>query len=145
MVKLQNGKIYVIICNKTGLKYYGSTTISLSMRLSIHKYMMNKTTNNLSSFEVLKNNDYKIELVENFPCQSKDDLFEREKYYIQNNECTNKRIPSRGIKEWYNDNKNEILQQKKEYYQSNKEILKQKSLDRYYKKKDQQQHQPQTQ
>ena len=145
MVKLQNGKIYVIICNKTGLKYYGSTTISLSMRLSIHKYMMNKTTKNLSSFEVLKNNDYKIELVENFPCQSKDDLFEREKYYIQNNECTNKRIPSRGIKEWYNDNKNEILQQKKEYYQSNKEILKQKSLDRYYKKKEQQQQQQQTQ
>ena len=106
---------------------------------------MNKTTKNLSSFEVLKNNDYKIELVENFPCQSKDDLFEREKYYIQNNECTNKRIPSRGIKEWYNDNKNEILQQKKEYYQSNKEILKQKSLDRYYKKKEQQQQQQQTQ
>ncbi len=135
MVKLENGKIYAIICNKTGLKYYGSTTLSLSMRLSIHKYMMSKTKKNLSSFEVLKNNDYKIELVEEFPCETKDELFEREKHYIKNNDCVNKRIPFRKVKEYYNDNKNEISQQKKEYYLKNRDKIKKQSLERYYRNK----------
>ena len=34
---LNHGKIYKLICNVTGLVYYGSTTESLKQRLSEHK------------------------------------------------------------------------------------------------------------
>lgn len=143
MVNYNKGKIYCISSINGNVKYYGSTTLTLSMRMSIHRYMHKKNIRKLASYDVLKYDDCKIELVEECKCNSRKELLEREKYYIKNNECTNKRIPSRGIKEYYDDNKNEILQQKKEYYQINKEILKQKSLERYYKKKEQQQQQNQ--
>ena len=46
MVKYENGKIYKIVCNKTGLIYYiGSTVKALYDRLSQHKYdYINKET-----------------------------------------------------------------------------------------------------
>ena len=59
----KNGKIYKIVCNTTGLQYIGSTCNPyLSTRLAGHRsdykrYLQNKTRY-ISSFEVLKNNNY---------------------------------------------------------------------------------------
>ena len=38
--------------------------------------------------------------------------------------CINKNIPTRTKKEYYNDNKEQILQYRKEYYNENREKLK---------------------
>ena len=88
------GKIYKIVCNKTGLVYIGSTYRSLEQRLKEHEYdckrYLDKKSNNLiSSIYVIFNNDYKIELIENHPCNHKKELETKEYYYISNLECVN--------------------------------------------------------
>jgi hypothetical protein len=98
MVNYQDGKIYEIICNKTKRKYIGSTCCKyLSQRLRGHKskykQYLNGNKNALyTSFEIIKNNDFEINLIESFPCDSKDELLKRERYWIQNLECVNKHM-----------------------------------------------------
>lgn len=126
MVNYQLGKIYRIVCNTTGLTYYGSTCEkNLSSRLSHHKSVykqyLNQNHHFITSFEIIKNNNYVIVLVENYPCNSKDELHSRERFYIENNECINKNIPTRTINEWIEENKDRVTEQKKKYYNANKE------------------------
>ena len=86
MVNYQKGKIYKLVCNQTGKTYVGSTTQRLTDRLYAHKshyIMFNKGTRcYVASFEVLKGGDYNIILVESFPCNSKEELFQRERFWI---------------------------------------------------------------
>lgn len=102
--KYQRGKIYKLVCNKTGKVYYGSTCEKrLSIRKAKHKnnyknYLAGKT-NFTTSFNIIENNDYDIVLVELYPCQIKDELLARERFFIENNECVNKSIPGRSQKE----------------------------------------------
>ena len=91
--KYENGKIYKITDNTNGNVYYGSTQKSLNRRLSDHKYdykRREKEGNVRTSSIIICNNDYKMELVEDFPCNSRKELEERESYYINNFECINK-------------------------------------------------------
>ncbi len=88
------GKIYKIVCNKTGLIYIGSTYRTLDKRLKEHmsyyKAYIDKRSNCLiSSIFVIFNNDYKIELIENYPCKNRKELEKREYYYISNIDCVN--------------------------------------------------------
>ena len=88
------GKIYKIVCNKTGLLYIGSTCRSLEDRLKEHAYnsksYLNKKNNIfISSIFVTYNNDYNIELIEHFPCANRKELQKKEYYYIDNIECIN--------------------------------------------------------
>jgi hypothetical protein len=116
--KYNNGKIYKLICNTTNLIYYGSTTQKLSSRLAQHR------NNNLTkSKEIIENNNYIIELVENYSCNSKKELEERERFYIENNECINKTIPTQSKKEWKEKNKEHLLDYRKEWKEKNKEHL----------------------
>ena len=125
MVNYQLGTIYRIVCNTTGLTYYGSTCENtLARRLSKHKALfklyLNGNFSYITSFELLKNNNYEIILVESYPCNSKDELHSRERFYIENNECVNKLIPTRQSKEYYETNKEKHAKYMKQYYQSNK-------------------------
>jgi len=123
----------------SGLAYYGSTTNAPEVRLYGHKN--NPTT---TSIEIIKNGDYKIEVLEELEFQNKTELLNREKYYILNNECVNKNIPLRTTREWYYDNnykdklrndyKEKRKTQKKEYYQANREKRLQYQQE-YYKNK----------
>ena len=123
--KYQRGKIYKIVCNVTGLIYVGSTTEkSLACRLGKHKSDYNHSfKNNLNwnktSFQILQNDDYDIVLIELYPCNSKDELHKRERYYIESLTCVNKILPSRTYEEWKGDEKTK--QKKKQYYLKNKE------------------------
>ena len=127
--KFQNGKIYKIVCNTTGLVYYGSSSSDkLRKRLASHKcdykrYLDGKR-NYVSSFEILKNNNFEIILIENYPCNSRNELHTRERYYIENNECVNQCIPLRTPQEYREDNKEKIIEKHKNYYENNKEKIK---------------------
>jgi hypothetical protein len=130
MVNYQNGKIYKIVCNETGKIYIGSTTKkTLAMRLAQHvcnyKSFLSGGSNFTTSFDIIKNNNYDIILIELCPCNTKDELHQKERYFIENNECVNKVIPLRTQKEWaksnYEENKNEIIEKNKEHYHNNKE------------------------
>ena len=135
MVNYANGKIYKIVCNKTGLQYFGSTTKKhICQRITAHKdniksWKEGKRKSKCTSYVIFENDDYYYELVENYPCESKDQLTAREGFWIRNNECVNKVVPHRTRKEYRQDNKERIAEQKKEYYEQNKE-----TIDEWHKK-----------
>ena len=120
MPNYQNGKIYMIWCEDD--KYYGSTTVSLSRRMTGHRSKYNKCSSFII-FEKYGIEKCKIELVELFPCNSLEELRAREGYYIRNNNCVNKNIPDRNSSERYDDNKEQILERNKQYREDNKEQI----------------------
>jgi hypothetical protein len=130
MVNYQNGKIYKIVCNITGLIYIGSTAEKyLSNRLAKHrtnyKDYLNGKFHYITSFKILENNNYEIILLETYPCNNKYELEARERFYIEICNCANKCIPNRTKKEWYEDNKNYIIEKTKQYQKDNKDYYKQ--------------------
>lgn len=122
MPDYQQSKIYKIINPNIPDKiYYGSTIRKyLSQRFAQHK----KWNNKCSSKILFEKPDAKIVLVENYPCKDKNELEKRERYYIENNECVNVKIPGRTVEEWLKDNKEKIREQKRRYAEKNKEKIK---------------------
>ena len=157
MTDYQKGKIYRIVCNITGLTYYGSTCEpTLARRLAGHvrKYKNWKSSQkggNVSSYQVLENENYSIVLVELAPSTDKMELLKKERFHIENNECVNKNIPSRSVLEWrllhldekktYNDNYRlenieQITEQQSEYYHKNQSLILKKKSEYYQKNKE---------
>ena len=142
MPNYQNGKIYELVDLTTNNKYYGSTVQDLKMRKSGHVkkykgYLNNKKNFYTTSFEIIKNNNYEIYLVENFPCNSKSELEAREGYYIRNNKCVNKYIPGIIDKKEYMKNYNKLYKIKekgKQYRIDNKEKIKEYKKQLYHYK-----------
>ena len=136
MPDYQNGKIYKIYCNITEEVYYGSTTVPLCKRMSGHRSnyaicLEGGKRSTCKSFAILGRGDYSYSLVEDCPCNSKEQLFARERFYIQNNYCVNKCVPGRTVKEWYEDNKAILLEKAKKRYEGNKEVMLQKAKKHY--------------
>lgn len=141
MPDYSQGKLYQIICHVTGKRYVGSTCKTLSERLNGHNYSKRKwetygTGNYCSSYEVLEHGDYYIELIENFPCETKLELLKRERYWTNQIECVNKHTQQGlkleiGLKEYnkYNHAKyrlkhsEEINEKSRNYYHNNKEKI----------------------
>jgi hypothetical protein len=125
-------KIYKIFSIDSDDVYIGSTTETLSTRLSRHKSNYKRYLNGkhhyITSFKILEKNNYDIVLIEECPCNSKQELHERERYYIENNNCVNKYIPCRTAKEYCQQNKDKKSEYQKEYYkeyrQKNKDKIK---------------------
>ena len=88
MPNYSNGKIYHIVCNLTGEIYYGSTVQRISMRMGTHR--KNK---DCCSKQIIERGDYHYGLVEDYKCENKEQLLMRERYYVDNNNCINKKSP----------------------------------------------------
>jgi len=147
MVNYENGKIYKIVCNETGLIYIGSTAQKyLSTRLGehkkTHKSYLNGKSHYVSSFEVLEGGNFDIILLENYYCKDKYELKAKERHYIETIKCVNKYIPNRTNKEYrdtnkdylkeyrstyYENNKDKIIQTTRQYKEANKDIIKMKN------------------
>jgi hypothetical protein len=120
MVNYQNGKVYRIICNKTGKQYIGSTTIALSARLSQHSKLFRNARTCLSR-EVIEGGDYAICLIEDFPCDRKEQLLARERHFIETLDCVNKKVPLRTKHEWYMENRDELIRKQLIWNNANKD------------------------
>ena len=118
MPNYQDGKIYMIWCGDH--RYYGSTCDSLCRRLAGHKKKVNTTTSKMI-FDIYGVENCKIELVELFPCHSKEELNAREGFYIRSNECVNKRISGQTGHEYRESNREIIAEKRKQHYNENKE------------------------
>ena len=135
MVNYNDGKIYKIVDNTNGNIYIGSTCCKLlCQRLRGHKsyykrYINKKGNQYYSSFEILKNNDSKIELIERVNCETKDEL------WIDKIKNVNMVKPLQTKKEHYQNNKKNIIKNQKEYVKKNKEYV--KKYQKEYKKKNQ--------
>jgi hypothetical protein len=144
--KYKNGKIYKIVDYTNGNIYIGSTIQELNDRLSCHKSNYKRHSEGkcryVYSSDIIKDNDYKIELIENYNCNNRKELETRERWYIQNHICVNKVIPQRTSKEYYIDNRDKILEQQKQYDINNRD--KQKKYKKQYNIKNRDKIQEQT-
>jgi len=123
MPNYQNGKIYKLWSPSKNLVYYGSTVQSLSRRLSEH-IRHNKNQKKCISYLITECEDYKIELLEEYPCNNKQQLERKEGEYQKNNECVNAKIAGRTKSEYYQDNKEKINKINNKYHQDNIEKIK---------------------
>lgn len=135
MNKYHKAKIYKIVCNITGKIYIGSTCELLCQRIAKHRFQykqwLNKTNNYTSSFEILKNGDYRIVLLEQYCCENKEELMKKEQEYIDKLECINqlncfisKDKRKEQIKKWQENNKEQIKEKQKQWAENNKEQIK---------------------
>ena len=102
-----DGKIYILISDQYEKFYIGSTTVSLEERLQRHieSYeewlTSNFKTGYLSSFEILKYNDYRMELIDECPGVTGWGLLKQEQYHLIVNykDVVNIIIPGKGANE----------------------------------------------
>ena len=126
-------RIYKIVSDQTEDVYVGSTIQPLYARIHGHKKDMIKG-HYCSSHEIMKHGDYRIVLIENYPCDSNEQKLGREYYWIKEyrRQCiniVNKQCPGRNIKQWYEDNRDEILAKAKEYRENNRDEISAKSKE----------------
>ncbi len=132
MPDYQNGKIYTIrnLTDK-GLVYVGSSCQKLCARWMDHKSRCKQTKyHHIKLYEVMNDmgvDDFFIELYEEFPCQNKEQLTKREGEVIREIGTLNQVIVGRSSKEYFQENKELILEKAKKYYKDNyEEILERK-------------------
>jgi hypothetical protein len=133
MVNYANGKIYRVVSESLGLQYIGSTCEPfLAKRLGKHRsnyrqYLAGKSTNKVTIYQLLEAGDEDIQLIESYPCKSRDELHAREGYFIRKEKCVNKNVAGRTMKEYKKDNKEKITEYNKnyykQYYEDNKETI----------------------
>jgi hypothetical protein len=135
-----NGKIYTIRSYQTDDIYIGSTTQTLTKRLSIHKSNFKSWKKGkrhyTTSYELIKYDDVYIELLELCPCSNKMELHRREGELIRSMDCINKNVAGRTKQEYRDENKEKIKENKKEYYQENKEKIKEYKKEYYQENKE---------
>lgn len=126
-----NGKIYRLVCNKTGIQYIGSTTQPLRKRKNKHKSDYNRWLQRqigyVSSFPIIEMGDYDIVLVEHYPCTSREELNSRERHFIDKLDCINKAKPA------LTRTQEELKEYQKQYRQDHKDQL--KAYHQNYRKK----------
>lgn len=95
-----HGKIYKITSHLTDKVYVGSTIQKLRERWTDHikaykNYIEGITNYGLTSFEILKYGDAKIELIEFYPTINQYNLEKREGFWVKKLNSVNKRVPGR--------------------------------------------------
>ena len=139
MNKYERGKIYKLIDNTSDKVYIGSTTEHyLSNRKAKHNCSAKRHSEGKSgyqsSYEIIKNGNWDMVLIELFSCSCKEELHKRERYWIDiTDNCVNIKIPSRKESEYpsrtkerrkiVNDKYHHSAKgqaKKKEYYKNNK-------------------------
>ena len=124
MNRYENSKIYKIVDVGYNKCYIGSTCESLSKRMERHrthynhyvKGKMKKKTTAMDIFNEFGIENCKIELIENYPCNNKEELLRREGSHIKVMECVNRQVAGRTQREWLLDNPEKA----KEYNEKNK-------------------------
>ena len=121
MPDYQNRKIYKLWSpqGKEDEIYIGSTCDELYKRKSAHKCL--KDCQSKILFQ--KYTDVRIEVIEEYPCNNKQELQKKEGEYIRNNKCLNKNIPDRTKQEYRENNKEKIIERRREYNEQNKEKI----------------------
>ena len=132
MNKYHNGKIYKIVDSSYTKQYIGSTTEKLSQRMTRHRsdyrrHLDGRRPHKMSVFDLFDEfgiENCKIELIEYYKCETREELLKCEGNHIKSNNCVNKQITGRTDREYYVENKDRILQQIEDANNINKEQIK---------------------
>lgn len=146
-----NGKIYRLVSSVDNEFYIGSTCMPLSKRLYTHKAeAKHEPTPTQKYLNNIGWQNVKIVLIEEFPCENKMQLEQRERKWIEDlNPSLNKNIPTRTqqeygqlprVKEYKRlyrvKNRERLIESGKQYYAKNKEIMLGKNKKQREEKKD---------
>jgi hypothetical protein len=124
MPNYANSKIYKIVDNSSDKIYIGSTCKPLSGRLSDHRSAFkSEKCKYCTSFEILKNGDFDIILIEEVNCENVEQLRARERHHIERNICVNKSIPGHTKSE-----SNKVYYEKHKEKKKKEKQLKSKSI-----------------
>ena len=129
MNRYEKGQIYKVVDIGYNMCYIGSTCQPLSKRFSKHKETYNQYTKGKADcnrrvntiFDKYGIENCKIELLHNFPCQSRNELLKQEGEHIRNNDCVNKIVSGRTNEEWIADNYEYYINQKRQYWNETKD------------------------
>lgn len=130
--KKYDGKIYKITSGKTDRIYIGSTCSTLNRRFGVHLKAFQSKKYYISSYEIIKEGDAKIELIETLNCESPDELRRKEGEHIKLNKdkIVNIRIAGRTRSEHYNDNREYLIQKMREFRMKNIDVIRMKDRQR---------------
>jgi hypothetical protein len=128
MPDYSNGKIYTIRNRNDDTKIYvGSTIQPLYKRYHQHKKdsaKKEKYPNHKLYTEIENWDDWYIELYENYPCNNKEELCQREGEVIRLIGNLNKQIAGRDKKQWYIENADKVQEKNKKYHAENADKIK---------------------
>jgi hypothetical protein len=121
----QNGKIYCIRNTIDDDIYVGSTTQPLCKRMVHHRSKMKMGSSyklHLKMADVGLDKFY-IELIENCPCENKEELRKREGFFIREMGTLNSYIAGRTTKDWFIENQESALNYRTIYFETHKNTL----------------------
>ena len=123
--------------------YVGSTTNFRGRKVKHREKCHDKNAKeyNYKVYQFIRENggwdEWEMVAIETYPCESKRELEIRERYHIETLKSKlNKVIPTRTHKEYRDENKELIKENKKKEYENNKEHIKARSSKNYYAKHD---------
>ena len=121
----KNGRIYCIRNNIDDEVYVGSTCQPISKRMAAHRAVKNRNKNQkvYKHMNDLGVENFYIELLEEFPCENKEQLRKREGYHIRDIGTLNSRIAGRLKHEHYIDNKEHVALKCYEYRERNRPAI----------------------
>jgi hypothetical protein len=140
MPDYSSGKIYKLyVTGFEELCYVGSTQSSLSLRLSHHKSQAKASGVKCKSAELFEDgNEVLIELVEDFPCETKAELEARERYWIGRfPQSLNHNIPGRTWKERWLAHHEHNLAKAREWKAANADRLREYQAENKEKRNEQ--------
>ena len=131
----KNARIYQIRNNVDDDVYVGSTTQTLCKRMAKHRVDMHSKTK-LHRPLYIKMKEYGvdcfyIELIEECPCENKEQLRRREGHFIREIGTLNMILAGRTKKEWTTDNNEHVQENAHKYYEQNQEKRTQQSKEYY--------------
>ena len=132
-MKYQEGKIYKILNSENDDVYIGSTCQKLSKRMTNHRTNAKRGINHLlyQKMRDIGENKFYIELVEEYPCSSLEQLNKREGEWIREMATLNEKVAGRTKQEYANDNREIKNQKAREHYQENREQEIERSRNNY--------------
>lgn len=121
MPDYKNGKIYCIRSKLSDEVYIGSTCVPLSKRMTHHRAGC-KAGRNCASAKLIALGDAYIELIEEYPCENKEQLNRREGEIMRaHTNRVNKRIAGRTDQEYHQDNSEMIAKRCRKWREANPE------------------------
>ena len=148
MVNYQNTVMYAITCEADPDFLYIGHTVDFDRRFREHRNDSKKCQSyvyrrirELGGWDTA---EVKVDVFEEFPCDTLRDADNREQYWIDTLDATMNTNRAHNTNDdhkandarWYNDNKNRILKKAKERYETNKEKIKANVKERTLKNKD---------
>ena len=125
---MQTVNFYKIVSENTDKVYVGSTKKTIEERLRNHETNYNLFKDGkyhyVSSYDILEQKDFKIQLIETKDCETRKDRNTIECQHIINTpNTTNKYLPGRTRVQYRQDHKEDIKARDRQYYRDNEQNI----------------------